>query len=979
MSIGTRRQGRRRSFAIVMTALLLAGLPAAVFGVETDAEATRAARMRSIVDKIRAAEHVHPDGATHRHQGMAALSSDDLRFLGLRTGTGACSGMYEIADETPGDRCTHGLDVMRPAGVAAGNPDVAVEPTPDRTGAVIAPAATCDPIYDPQSCPKPAGWKVPTQIPCYSTGPYVEVLYIHWGAGRYAAMKERIRRSVAWSDLMYKVSATAVKDSAGNPGNRHVRWAMASGCKVKVTPVKLSDSTPGNIGSIKANLVARGVIKSTTKYLGYLDGGDGCYGGIAEIIYSSGPSSSNPNNRGGSFGMLDVGCTGGSDFGSIIAAHELTHTLGAVQLDTPHTTRGHCWDDSGVPGYGADIMCYDDGGVPASKFYQRCPITIPETFDCGKDDYFNPYPKAGNYLYNHWNTAKNKFLATVEPPAWDTIPILSVALVGDGTAIGGTRTITATVTAPTGLTTDDVRFMIAGQEVGRDNVAPYAFQLDTFEFANLAKVKVEAIAIDQYGMSSQTAAATYTIANPQVHLDGPAVHLIASPKVNWSATALATGGRTVSRVQFLVSGQVVATDTTKPYGGPLDMAALTGFTEGTGYAEVAARVTDSAGVVRTTATRQMWIGTPWATLAPLQSYPVKGGVPTSLRASVTPALGVGIATVEFLVNETSVGTDTSSPYAVDWTPGATASKNLRVRITDKGGHIWNGQSEPFDVVSSPASVTIAGPPDGTLVDGAMMLTVSGSASAPTGTVDSLDVVIDGGWFGTLPVGGGSVQVDVSSLAPGDHFVRVGAFGSDPSGAWTLGSTTRRFRVDGPDVTISGPAEGAIVRQTVNVTAGVGDLAGATVYGVDFYQGERYLGSDDTAPYTAVWNTLEEPDGLARLTAHVSTSTGQVISSIRTVTKRNLTGWFTSPTPNATVSGPVIFKAGGRCDIECRLENATFRVDGVAVKYDSAAPYTFIWDSTTVADGPHTYSITYSTSDARAVSTTLFPFTVDNTP
>jgi len=229
------------------------------------------------------------------------------------------------------------------------------------------------------------------------------------------------------------------------------------------------------------------------------------------------------------------------------------------------------------------------------------------------------------------------------------------------------------------------------------------------------------------------------------------------------------------------------------------------------------------------------------------------------------------------------------------------------------------------------------------------------------------------------VAGGSLQVDGTGLPPGDHFVRVGADGTDSSGSWTLGSVTRRIRVDGPDVAITGPAEGAVVRQTVNVGATVGDLAGADLYSVQFYSGENWVGYDDIAPYTVSWNSLLEPDGLGRLTARVSTSAGDFVSPIRTVTKRNLRAWFTSPLPNAVVSGMVAFKAGGRCDLDCVLENATFRIDGVAVKYDNSVPYAFTWDSTTIADGPHTYSVTFSTSDARATSTIRFPFVVDNTP
>ena len=96
--------------------------------------------------------------------------------------------------------------------------------------------------------------------------------------------------------------------------------------------------------------------------------------------------------------------------------HEMTHNLGAVQWGAPHSTEprgqqlpqyGHCWQ-------GADVMCYVEDSGAAHAMQMDCaalPGAIPENYDCGRDDYFNPAPPAGSYLATHWNTYDSALLA----------------------------------------------------------------------------------------------------------------------------------------------------------------------------------------------------------------------------------------------------------------------------------------------------------------------------------------------------------------------------------------------------------------------------------------------------------------------------------------------------------------------------------------------------------------------------------------
>jgi hypothetical protein len=129
--------------------------------------------------------------------------------------------------------------------------------------------------------------------------------------------------------------------------------------------------------------------------------------GLGQVRQDGSVGAGNQNNFGGAFAMVWANCWSG-----LIAAHELTHTMGAVQPGAPHHTQaGHCWD-------GRDAMCYADGSPQAQKLVCKKADDFRK-LDCDGDDYFALYPKAGSYLSKHWNSANSLFLidskATVLP------------------------------------------------------------------------------------------------------------------------------------------------------------------------------------------------------------------------------------------------------------------------------------------------------------------------------------------------------------------------------------------------------------------------------------------------------------------------------------------------------------------------------------------------------------------------------------
>jgi hypothetical protein len=201
-------------------------------------------------------------------------------------------------------------------------------------------------------------------------------------------------------------------------GKRAIRWVTTrtgSGCvpsilKVTVPRAANNAGTPFfNIG--KAVLKAAGGVSANRSYLVLVDHPDAyndC--GLGQVRRDSSPGAGNVNNQGGAFAMVWSNCWTG-----LVAAHELTHTMGAVQPTAPHKTDfGHCWD-------GRDDMCYPDG----SPQQQRLVCTKADDFrklDCNGDDYFALYPKSGSYLAGHWNSATSQFLIDSKPKVLPTRP-----------------------------------------------------------------------------------------------------------------------------------------------------------------------------------------------------------------------------------------------------------------------------------------------------------------------------------------------------------------------------------------------------------------------------------------------------------------------------------------------------------------------------------------------------------------------------
>src|SRR5205823_6175580 len=106
------------------------------------------------------------------------------------------------------------------------------------------------------------------------------------------------------------------------------------------------------------------------------------------------------------------------------------------------------------------------------------------------------------------------------------------------------------------------------------------------------------------------------------------------------------------------------------------------------------------------------------------------------------------------------------------------------------------------------------------------------------------------------------------------------------GAWAVVAAAYRAAPTGSSVSLTAPAQGSTVFDSVTVSADATDNLG--IAGVRFALDGVYLGAEDaTSPYRSTWDTRATPNGVHQLTAIARNQAGQTSNSASvTVTVSN---------------------------------------------------------------------------------------------
>ncbi|WP_285474000.1 RICIN domain-containing protein [Actinoplanes sp. NBRC 101535] len=390
--------------------------------------------------------HVIGTDDTDGRSTMPAVPEDvpdqGLVYSGLALAAAGtlCSGAYQLYEET----CTFGPDTA-PAGLAVRRDVAPVTEgirevtTVSRESSAVPPdaeiardlggsALTADaPALVPDAAPGQADFILgPDAVACAGdgrSGKRVQLLYLHEAGteSRYAKFLNSFRTWAAGVDAIYDASA------AETGGSRHIRYVTTPECRPDVSEIQLPAGSLDSFVATVDSLRNLGYNRTDRKYLIFSD--TNVYCGISTYVADTRPTRGNRNNGGPSYARVDSGC-----WSSAVAAHELTHTLGATLIGSPNSTgTGSCTDEY-------DLLCGEDRSGRAMR--EECPKKHSIRLDCGHDDYFSTDPEPGSYLDKNWNVALSEFL--LRSDGGDDIPDAPGATVPDA---GGT-TSAAPVPAP---------------------------------------------------------------------------------------------------------------------------------------------------------------------------------------------------------------------------------------------------------------------------------------------------------------------------------------------------------------------------------------------------------------------------------------------------------------------------------------------------------------------------------------------------
>jgi len=331
------------------------------------------------------------------------------------------------------------------------------------------------------------------------------------------------------------------------------------------------------------------------------------------------------------------------------------------------------------------------------------------------------------------------------------------------------------------------------------------------------------------------------------------------------------------------------------------------------------------------------------------------GATLSGTVSLTAAVSddIGVASVTFLVDGAAAGVATPAGRFWNTTTAANGAHVVSVVARDVAGHETTASVEVTvrNDLQAP-TVALTTPVEGATLGG--LVSVLAAASDDIG-VTGVQFKVDGALVGSEDIEAPYETLwNTAGASNGSH--TVSAVARDSAGHETTTSVVIAVSNDRvpPTVAFLSPTNGDPVAGAMALVATASDNVGVT--SVQFLVDGVVSGAPDTgSPYHWSWDTEGAANGphtvtaVARDAAGHETSTSVVVDVVNDQAPPTLA--LVSP-PEGHVSGTVPLVATASDDVG--VVSVEFLADGTIVGPTvTAAPYEWLWNSATVANGSHT--------------------------
>ncbi|WP_146850903.1 Ig-like domain-containing protein [Brevifollis gellanilyticus] len=263
-----------------------------------------------------------------------------------------------------------------------------------------------------------------------------------------------------------------------------------------------------------------------------------------------------------------------------------------------------------------------------------------------------------------------------------TIPNVTITspTAGGILVVPATTTITADASANFATITR-VQFYDGGTLLGEDTDAPFSF---TTPPLSLGDHTLYAVATSSTGTTGTSPSVPVTVGGANAPVAVVTAPRYSGPQfaasfstVRFAAGAMHTGGLGIQRVEFYLDNVLLAQDTQAPY----EMDWTVG--PNTGYHELVARAVDvnNAFANSSRVGFELIIPPAISLTTPVNAAQVTPGDALTLTAAVSRGT-YSIEEVRFYVGSTLIGTDSTAPYSVSWTPDTQGAKTISAMVRD---------------------------------------------------------------------------------------------------------------------------------------------------------------------------------------------------------------------------------------------------------------------------------------------------------